>query len=156
LESKVSNELNRKKKKLSESTLELLRADTGDEEIFSEGNKVDFDFAEDRVTIDDRALFSASSMVYLKNSFRLAMLKCSCEDKTYLYPRFLLMDNIEDKGMKEGRSQPFQKEIVKLSESLTVEHQIIFTTSMIAPDLDNSKYCVGDFYHKENKTLKIS
>jgi DNA repair exonuclease SbcCD ATPase subunit len=156
LESKTSSEFSRKKKRLSESTLELLQADTGDEEIFSEGNKVEFDFAEDRVTIDDRALFSASSMVYLKNSFRLAMLKCSCEDKTYLYPRFLLMDNIEDKGMKEGRSQPFQKEIVKLSESLTVEHQIIFTTSMIAPDLDNSKYCIGDFYHKDNKTLKIN
>lgn len=147
--------LKAKKRKLSKATLEVLQADTGHEEIFVDGSKVEFDFAEDRVTIDDRALFSASSMVYLKNAFRLAMLKCSCEDPSYLYPRFLLMDNIEDKGMEAERSQLFQREIVKLSNSLDVEHQIIFTTSMIDSCLNQSKYCVGDFYNMQNKTLKV-
>jgi len=83
------------------------------------------------------------------------MLKASCEDASYLYPRFLLMDNIEDKGMEEERSQLFQHEIIKLSEGLTTVHQIIFTTSMIAPDLNCSDYCIGDFYNEQNKTLKI-
>ncbi|EJL6277502.1 hypothetical protein NMT19_001017 [Vibrio cholerae] len=152
---RMENDLKAKKRKLSEATLDLLKADVGHEEIFVDGSKVEFDFAEDRVTIDDRALFSASSMVYLKNAFRLAMLKCSCEDPSYLYPRFLLMDNIEDKGMEEERSQLFQREIVKLSNSLDVEHQIIFTTSMIDSDLNHSKYCVGKFYNMHNKTLKV-
>jgi len=151
----MENDLKAKKRKLSAATLDVLKADAGHEEIFVDGSKVEFDFAEDRVTIDDRALFSASSMVYLKNAFRLAMLKCSCEDSSYLYPRFLLMDNIEDKGMEEERSQLFQREIVKLSNSLNVEHQIIFTTSMIDSDLNHSKYCVGDFYNMHNKTLKV-
>ncbi|BDA59223.1 ATP-binding protein [Shewanella xiamenensis] len=155
LTQRMESELNAKKRRLSEATLSVLKADTGHEEIFVEGSKVEFDFAEDRVTIDDRALFSASSMVYLKNAFRLAMLKCSCEDPSYLYPRFLLMDNIEDKGMEEDRSQLFQREIVKLSDSLGVEHQIIFTTSMIDDGLNQSEYCVGDFYHMQNKTLKV-
>ncbi|HGE6059496.1 TPA: AAA family ATPase [Vibrio cholerae] len=155
LTQRMENDLKAKKRKLSEATLDLLKADVGHEEIFVDGSKVEFDFAEDRVTIDDRALFSASSMVYLKNAFRLAMLKCSCEDPSYLYPRFLLMDNIEDKGMEEERSQLFQREIVKLSNSLDVEHQIIFTTSMIDSDLNHSKYCVGKFYNMHNKTLKV-
>ena len=155
LTQRMENGLKAKKRKLSEATLDVLKADAVHEEIFVDGSKVEFDFAEDRVTIDDRALFSASSMVYLKNAFRLAMLKCSCEDSSYLYPRFLLMDNIEDKGMAEERSQLFQREIVKLSNSLDVEHQIIFTTSMIDGDLNQSKYCVGDFYNMHNKTLKV-
>lgn len=155
LEAKIETEIRTKKMKLSLATLELIRADKNHEEIFNEGKKIKFDFAEDRVTIDDRALFSASSMVYLKNAFRLAMLKASCEDASYLYPRFLLIDNIEDKGMETERSQLFQREIIKLSESLTAKHQIIFTTSMIAPELNNSDYCVGDFYNDKNKTLKF-
>ncbi|WP_318418023.1 AAA family ATPase [Photobacterium leiognathi] len=155
LTQRMENELKAKKRKLSEATLSILKADAGHEEIFVDGRKVEFDFADDRVTIDDRALFSASSMVYLKNAFRLAMLKCSCEDSSYLYPRFLLMDNIEDKGMEEERSQLFQREIVKLSNSLDVEHQIIFTTSMIDSNLNYSEYCVGDFYNMHNKTLKV-
>jgi len=154
-QARLENELIRKKNRLSEITLEILRADKEHEEIFNEGKFVEFDFAEDRVSIDERALFSASSMVYLKNAFRLAILRASCEDASFLYPRFLLMDNIEDKGMKEVRSYIFQREIIKISRSLNVNHQIIFTTSMIAPELDGSAYCVGEFYSKQNKTLKL-
>ncbi len=154
-EASLAAELQRKKNLLAEVTLDLLRADEDHEEIFLNGKNLEFDFAEDRVSIDNRALFSASSMVYLKNSFRLAMLKSSCSDKSYLYPRFLLMDNIEDKGMEMSRSQLFQKEVIKLSEALNCEHQIIFTTSMIDPDINDSDYCVGEFYTDKNKTLKL-
>lgn len=154
-EAKIESEIRRKKSALSEITLDLIRADKDHEEIFIKGKKVEFDFGEDRVTIDDRALFSASSMVYLKNAFRLALLKASCLDPKYLYPRFLLMDNIEDKGMEESRSQLFQNEIIRLSNSLNVKHQIIFTTSMIDPELNKSDYCVGRYYDDQNKTLQF-
>jgi hypothetical protein len=154
-EAKIEGEIRRKKSVLSEITLDLIRADKDHEDIFVKGKKIDFDFGEDRVTIDDRALFSASSMVYLKNAFRLALLKASCLDPKYLYPRFLLMDNIEDKGMEESRSQLFQNEIIKLSNSLDIKHQIIFTTSMIDPELNNSDYCVGRYYDDQNKTLQF-
>lgn len=154
-ESKIAKDIQRKKLVLSDITLNLIRADKDHEEIFVKGKKVEFDFGEDRVTIDDRALFSASSMVYLKNAFRLALLKASCLDPNYLYPRFLLMDNIEDKGMEEARSQLFQNEIIRLSDTIDVKHQIIFTTSMIAPNLNESSYCVGEYYDDKNKTLKF-
>jgi len=85
-------------------------------------------------------------MVYLKNAFRLALLQASCSDESYIYPRFLLMDNIEDKGMQAERSHIFQKEIIRVSSEIEVSHQIIFTTSMIEPELDSSSYTVGNHY----------
>lgn len=154
-EAKIEKEIKSKKSILSKITLEIIRADNDHEELFVRGKKVEFDFGEDRVTIDERALFSASSMVYLKNAFRLALLKASCIDPTYLYPRFLLMDNIEDKGMEEVRSQLFQNEIIKLSKTITVKHQIIFTTSMIDPKLKGSVYCIGKYHDDKNKTLQF-
>ena len=36
-----------------------------------------------------------------------------------------------------------------------VRHQIILTTSMISPELDNTELCVGDFYTESDKTLKL-
>lgn len=154
-ESSLEEELKRKKRNISSITLEILRADQEHEDAFKDGKKVDFNFEDDRVTIDDRALFSASSMAFLKNAFRLALLKASCEDSSYLYPRFLLMDNVEDKGMQESRSQLFQREIIRVSSSIKVAHQIIFTTSMIDPSLEGSPYCVGEFYDDTNKTLRL-
>lgn len=148
--------LRNKKRYLSQQTINILRADQDHEEIFREGTKIDFDFSEDRVSIDDRVLFSASSMVYLKNAFRLSMLQASCNDNSYLYPRFLLMDNIEDKGMQPERSQLFQREIIKVSNSLSTAHQIIFTTSLIAPEIEGTEHCVGDYYTDQNKTLKFA
>jgi len=154
-EASIDNELRRKKASLSSLTKEILQADHDHEEVFLRGTTVDFDFGEDKVSIDERVLFSASSMVYLKNAFRLAMLQESCIDETYLYPRFLLMDNVEDKGMEPERSQLFQREIIRVSSSINVPHQIIFTTSMIDEDLDGSDYCIGDKYDENNKSLKF-
>ena len=65
------------------------------------------------------------------------------------------MDNIEDKGMEKERSQNLQRIIVEESENLETQHQIIFTTSMIDPSLDNDKYCIGDFYNTNKYTLKL-
>jgi DNA repair exonuclease SbcCD ATPase subunit len=155
-EASIETELTRKKNMLSALTIEILRADRDHEEVFLNGRRVDFDFGEDRVSIDDRVLFSASSMVYLKNAFRLALLQASCIDKSYLYPRFLIMDNVEDKGMEPQRSQLFQREIVKVSSTINIPHQIIFTTSMIDEGLDNPSYCIGDKYDDHNKSLKFT
>lgn len=155
LESKLHFEMNKKKAMISKCTLSIIKADLNHEEAFKDAKNIEFDFGEDRVSIDNRVLFSASSMVFLKNSFRLALLKASCLDNSFLYPRFLLMDNVEDKGMEPERSHTFQNEIIRASNELTVAHQIIFTTSMIDEMLNDSIYCVGEFYTDENKSLKL-
>jgi hypothetical protein len=55
--------------------------------------------------------------------------------------------------MQPDRSQSFQKELVALStESKTIHHKII-TTSMISPDLDNTEFCMGQFYTETDRIL---
>lgn len=155
LEENLEREMKVKKNMISKYAMEIIQADLNHEEAFNSAKQVEFDFGEDRVSVDNRVLFSASSMVYLKNAFRLALFQASCEDVSFLYPRFLLMDNVEDKGMEPERSHIFQKEIIRVSNKISVPHQIIFTTSMIDEDLDGTEYCVGDFYHDGNKSLKV-
>jgi hypothetical protein len=65
------------------------------------------------------------------------------------------MDNIEDKGMTEARSQNFQRLIIAIDNEISSDHQIIFTTSMIAPELDRPELTIGDKYDFNNKSLKI-
>ena len=140
---------------IASMTAKILGMDLHTEEEFSEDCDVNFSFADDRVSVNGKTGFSASSLTVLRNSFHLAMHWASCVRGEFRYPRFLVMDNIEDKGMTEQRSQNFQRLIVSLSESIEVEHQIIFTTSMIAPELNISALTVGDLYTFENKSLKI-
>lgn len=105
---------------------------------------------------NDRLNYSASSNVILKNAIRFALFFASCSENAGFmrFPRFILCDNIEDKGMQEARSQNFQRMIVALANTLKIDFQIIFSTSMIAPDLNKPEYCVGEFYTKDNKALK--
>jgi uncharacterized Zn finger protein (UPF0148 family) len=140
---------------IQEATAKILAGDTHTEAEFSEASSVYFDFSEDRVTINGKSGFSASSLTVIRNAFHLALHWSSCINATMRYPRFLLLDNIEDKGMTELRSQNFQKLILKISEQIPCDHQIIFTTSMIDPDLEQSDLTVGDQYTFDNKSLRI-
>ncbi|MGE4442899.1 MAG: hypothetical protein AB7D27_15655 [Desulfomicrobium sp.] len=156
IEKKTQANYERKRNQLSDLTIKILRKDKGTEEIFQTGLFVDFSFEEDRVLIDQKAIFSASSMIFLKNAFRTALFQASCIDKSYIYPRFLLMDNIEDKGMVMERSKLFQLILVEISKSISIPHQIIFTTSMIDESLDNEQYCIGIKYNDSNKSLNFA
>jgi hypothetical protein len=105
--------------------------------------------------VNEKRGYSASSRTVIKNAFHLALLLASCRDDRMKYPRFLLLDNIEDKGMTPRRSHNFQRLILELSDKAGAEHQIIFTTSMPAPDLDIPKYTVGSRYTETNMSLKL-
>lgn len=140
---------------IQEATANILGNDLNTEAEFTHDSSVYFDFSEDRVTINGKSGFSASSLTVIRNAFHLALLWTSCVNNTMRYPRFLLLDNIEDKGMTEQRSQNFQRLVVKVSEQIQCEHQIIFTTSMIDPGLESSDLTVGDQYSFGNKSLKI-
>lgn len=135
--------------------LALLRADLPREEAFQSGQKVDIDFRKNAFAVDDRNQFSASSIGYLKNCIHYAIFFGSLRLPFFRYPRFIICDNMEDKGMEEERSQNFQRTVVNLSNQAGVEHQIIFTTSMIDPDLDRSKMCVGPHYDHDRKSLQF-
>lgn len=135
--------------------LRLLHSDLGRQTEFQTGKIINLDFEKNTFTLDGENNFSESSNVYLKNSIRFAIFFASLEKEFFRYPRFILCDNIEDKGMEPLRSQSFQKEIAEISSEINTRHQIIITTSMISPALNDTDMCVGEFYTEENMTLKL-
>lgn len=138
-------------------TTAFLQSDSalGYEGYFASAHNVELDPANNTFRLDGRNQFSASSVTLLKNSVHFAILFASLDLDFFRYPRLIICDNIEDKGMKPERSQNFQREVVKLSRAAKVEHQIIFTTSMIAPELDIPELCVGPNYSANVKTLSL-
>jgi len=141
--------------RISSYTKDLLRKDLPREEFFKTGQFVNIDFSKNTFSIDNRNQFSASSITYLKNSVHFAIFFASLDLDFFRYPRFILCDNMEDKGMEEERSRNFQRVIVDLARKFEVKHQIIFTTSMIDPSLNNTELCIGDDYNEDNKSLNI-
>lgn len=138
--------------------LELLSGDGKYEEKFQNGQAVSIDFSKNSYYLDGRNRFSASSMVLLKNCVRFAIFFASVELEYFRFPRFILCDNMEDKGMVPARSQNFQINVVKIAQSEQFKNkkfQIIYSTSMIPDSLNAPEFTVGEFYTEENKTLKI-
>lgn len=127
------------------------------EEAFVNASNVYIDFANNSFSLDDRSNFSASSLVILKNSIRFGIFFASIELDYFRYPKFILCDNIEDKGMNSKRSKNFQKSIVQLANKFQdKEFQIIFTTSMMNEELEKDSYTIGPFYTSESKSLNFS
>lgn len=134
----------------------LLQLDLSRQDTFQRANQIEFSFGDDRISVNGERFFSASSMVYMRNSFFVAFWQASLADKNFRHPRLLIMDTIEDKGMEPTRSHNFQKILAEISEAASVDHQIIVATSMIAPELENSNYVIGRFYTHESRTLELT
>ena len=142
-------------KVIQDYTLLLLNSDLERQNEFKHGDNVNINYYYNTFDLNGKHNFSASSNVYFKNSILYALFFASLRLQFFRYPRFILCDNMEDKGMEKERTQNFQKLIVKLSKESAIEHQIIFTTSMIDESLNNTELCVGEFYTETNKSLKL-
>lgn len=136
-------------------TVYLLQRDLPLEERFRLARDVSLNPENNTFSVDGENQFSASSMTYLKNSVHFALMFASLELPYLRYPRLIVCDNIEDKGMTTDRSQNFQRNILSLSKDANVEHQIIFTTSMVDPSLDTPEFAIGPNYVGGVKTLDI-
>lgn len=139
-------------------TLALLRNDStlNYESFFATAQHLTIDPAGNSYALDGRNQFSASSVTLLKNSIHFGLHFASLDLDYFRYPRFIVCDNMEDKGMKPERSQNFQRAVVAISQASPVEHQVIFTTSMIDPSLDKPEFCIGPNYVNNLKTLDFS
>jgi len=140
---------------IHDELIALLRADLPRQDEFISASAVDWDFGSNWVSVNGQRQFSESSMVVLKHCFHLALLAASAKDKFVRYPRFVLLDGIEDGGQETARSHALQHLILKLSESLPSEHQIIFATSQIAPELATNSLVVGRASTVVAKTLQL-
>lgn len=138
----------------SQKSVSILREDdSGAQEEFENAEHVDLRFEDDAILLDGLANFSESSNVFLKNAAILGLHLAACSDAQFFHPRFALFDNVEDKGMQPQRSHCFQELIVKMSTETPLPNQVIFTTSMMNPELELEEYTIGPEYSKVNKTL---
>lgn len=153
-EEKQRSNLRVASEKIESLAKEILARDLDRQTEFKTANNVEVNFLKDTFALDGQNNFSASSNTYLKNAVRFAIFFASLELKFFRYPRFIVCDNMEDKGMEQIRSQNFQRLIIELSKRYDVEHQIVFTTSMIDPTLEDTSYCIGEHYTVSNKSLK--
>ncbi|MHC1712359.1 MAG: AAA family ATPase [Solidesulfovibrio sp.] len=144
------------RKKIENLVLALIKQDIGDEKSFDNPHSFAFDFRNDSFSLDGKQKISDSSMVILKNSFGLALFLESTADEQVRIPAFMMFDNIEDKGMREERSMNFQKIIVNECNKIKKSCQLIMTTSMIDPELNNTQYCVGPYHDRDHPTLDFS
>jgi hypothetical protein len=133
----------------------LLHNDLRRQDSFETAQNIQFDFSANKISVDGHSYFSASSRVILKSSFFLGFCAAAMKDPLFRHPRFVMIDTIEDKGMEPERSHNFQNQIMRVSNESKLEHQIIYATAMIAPDLNNSRFTVGKFSTRDNPTLAI-
>jgi hypothetical protein len=136
----------------------LLNGDGEYETPFHGPEQINLDFYKNSYALGERNNFSASSQVILKNSIRFGILFASLALQFMRFPKFILCDNIEDKGMNEARSRTFQKNLVKIAnreEFKNCGFQIIFTTSMIDSEINIPEYTIGDYYTRTKKALDL-
>jgi uncharacterized small protein (DUF1192 family) len=159
---RIEREQNKRKltaySRISDCAKALLEQDLEEHSDFDRIDHVGFEFSGDWVAIngDKNRGGSASGMVVLKNSVAAAMLQASLQDPLFNLPRWMMFDNIEDKGMVQERSWNFQRLLIGLSEASKSKHQIIFTTSKIAPELAGSDRVIGRQFTKASPTLRMT
>lgn len=114
------------------------------------------DFANNLVYLSDKySKYSASSAFFLKIVARFSLFFASLDIPWMRYPHFIFADNMEDKGIEKERAQQFQYTLIERLKSYSTDsYQLIYTTSYITPELDQSDYVVGDHYTMRNKSLK--
>lgn len=134
----------------------LLHNDLPRENAFENASQIAFDFFKNAISVDGQSYFSASSRVVLKSSFFLGFFAAATKLAYFRHPRFLMLDTVEDKGMEPVRSHNFQREIARISSESRVDHQIIFATAMIAPELDDPAYTIGRQSTHDRRTIEIA
>ena len=140
---------------VSDLVSSILRSDLKRQDEFGDAGSVEIDFRRDSMSVDGQFNFAESSNVFLKNATVFGLFLAAAKDEKFFHPRFVLIDNIEDKGMEEARSHLFQEILVDRVAELEVPFQVIFTTSMMNPILESDKYTIGPQYTNLNRTLNL-
>ncbi len=140
---------------VSQIASRLLQSDLDRQPEFKAAENVLVNFMDDAIFVDGKMNFAESSNVFLKNAAIFGMFLAAGKDSQFYHPRFLLLDNIEDKGMEVQRSHLFQRLIVEQATEIDLPYQIIFTTSMMNPALELDDYVIGPHYTHEERTLLL-
>ncbi|HGB4216710.1 TPA: AAA family ATPase [Salmonella enterica subsp. enterica serovar Bovismorbificans] len=159
IESLQSKEESRKKdiSQTVESIMtRLLKLDLPLQTEFIDPKQINFSFVDNEVYVNGSKNFSESSAVVLRHIFHLALLTASLEKPYMRLPRFLMLDGIDDGGMEKERSHNLQKIIVQEAETYEYDFQLIYATSEINPQYDNTDLIVGRYFNPEDRSLNVS
>jgi hypothetical protein len=138
------------------STLgKLLRKDLYRQKEFQRAENIKFSFSDNSISVDGANQFSESSTVVLRHLFHVALLSASTRVPGMRFPRFLMLDGIEDGGMELVRAHLLQEIIVEECESYECDYQLIIASSQIAPSLDVDAFVVGRMFSEEKRSLEI-
>lgn len=142
--------------KIREEGVYLLNNDLDRQDEFKNANDFFIDYSNNISFLSNKfSKYSASSNFYLKVSARFSIFLASLHIDDMRFPRFIFADNMEDKGIEMKRAQNLQKLLInRLSEYNTSNYQMIYTTSYITDELNTSDLVVGEYYTKENPSLK--
>ena len=129
---------------INDLTIDLIKNDPIQE--LKNVERISFDFAKDELFAIGKDSPAASTGSYLKNSFFFSLFLLSLKHPNVRYPRFIVMDNLEDKGLQDDRVQQFHQDVIRRSEETQVKHQIIFTarSEVITEELEQSGMCIGE------------
>ena len=140
---------------ISDFGAKILRSDLPRQPEFEVADNLNVNFPNDSISVGGLVNFAESSNVILKNAAIFALFLAAGRDPEFNHPRFLLIDNIEDKGMEEVRSHLFQRIIVERATELRMPCQLIFTTSMMNPKLELDDYTIGPAYTSVYRSLEF-
>lgn len=140
---------------IAEALSRLLKLDFYRQEEFRTAEHVQFSFIDNQVVVDGSAKFSESSTAVLRHLFHVALLTASTKLPAMRFPRFLMLDGIEDGGMELARAYRLQEIIAEECASYDVDYQVIMATSQIAPSLNIDELVVGREFTEERRALTI-
>jgi multidrug efflux pump subunit AcrA (membrane-fusion protein) len=133
----------------------LLKLDLPLQPEFVDAKTAAFSFVDNTVSVNGSRNFSESSAVVLRHIFHLALLTASTENAFMRVPRFMMLDGIDDGGMEKDRSHKLQEIIVEECATYKADFQLIFATSEINPDFEDSDLVVGRAFDSTNRSLDI-
>ena len=142
--------------KIKEEGIHLLNNDLDRQDEFKNANDFFIDYSNNIAFLSNNfSKYSASSNFYLKVAARFSIFLASLHIDEMRYPRFIFADNMEDKGIEMKRAQNLQDLLIKrVNDFDGNNYQMIYTTSYITEELNHSKLVVGEYYTKENPSLK--
>ncbi|MFV0672890.1 AAA family ATPase [Variovorax sp. tm] len=135
--------------------IRLLKEDIPLQPEFVDPKSIVVSFANNAVWVNGSKNFSESSAVVLRHLFHLALLTASMKLQYMRMPRFLMLDGIDDGGMEKGRSHRLQRIIIDECARYEFDYQVIYATSEINPDLENSELVVGRFFTPTARSLDV-
>lgn len=141
---------------IERAMIRLLKLDLPLQTEFITPNNINFSFVDNEVYVNGSKNFSESSAVVLRHIFHLALLTSSLEKEYMRLPRFLMLDGIDDGGMEKERSHNLQRIIVEETASYKHDFQLIYATSEINPDYDDTDLIVSRYFNPEDRSLNIN